>query len=81
ARRAATRGMASGSIRHREFDLESGKRCVGTYFNPLKGKYAGMRMSELSSSYIHWACRELRDGWVKNIFRKERDRRERARLG
>ena len=80
ARRAATRGMASGSIRRQDFDLDSGRRCVGTYFNPLKGKYAGMRMNELSSSYIHWACRELREGWVKNIFRKERERRERARL-
>jgi superfamily II DNA or RNA helicase len=81
ARRAATRGQASGTIRRREFDLESGKRCVGTYFNPLKGKYAGMRMSELTNGYVYWACRELRDGWVKNLFRKERDRRERAGLG
>jgi superfamily II DNA or RNA helicase len=79
ARRAATRGQASGSIRRREFDLESGKRCVGTYFNPLKGKYAGMKMSELTNGYIHWACRDLREGWVKNLFRKERERRERAR--
>lgn len=81
ARRAATRGQASGTIRRREFDLESGRRCVGTYFNPLKGKYSGLRMSELTNSYVYWACRELRDGWVRNLFRKERDRRERARLG
>jgi superfamily II DNA or RNA helicase len=80
ARRAATRGQASGSIRRREFDLGSSQRCVGTYFNPLKGKYAGMKMSELTNGYIHWACRDLREGWVKNLFRKERDRRERARL-
>jgi superfamily II DNA or RNA helicase len=81
ARRAATRGQATGTIRRREFDLESGRRCVGTYFNPLKGKYAGLKMSELTNGYIHWACRDLREGWVKNLFRKERDRRERARLG
>jgi superfamily II DNA or RNA helicase len=80
ARRAATRGQASGSIRRREFDIGAGSRCVGTYFNPLKGKYAGMKMSELTNGYIHWACRDLREGWVKNLFRKERERRERARL-
>ena len=80
ARRAATKGQASGTIRRREFDLSSSSRCVGTYFNPLKGKYAGMKMSELTNGYIHWACRDLREGWVKNLFRKERDRRERARL-
>lgn len=80
ARRAATKGQASGTIRRREFDLGSSSRCVGTYFNPLKGKYAGMKMSELTNGYIHWACRDLREGWVKNLFRKERDRRERARL-
>lgn len=80
ARRAATRGQASGSIRRREFDIGAGSRCVGTYFNPLKGRYAGMKMSELTNGYIHWACRDLREGWVKNLFRKERERRERARL-
>lgn len=81
ARRQATRGAAEGFISRRDFDLETGKRSVGTYMNPLKGKYAGMRMSELQDSYIHWACRELRGGWVRSLFIKERERRERARFG
>ena len=79
-RRLHTHGAAEGFIQRRDFDLESGRRSVGTYMNPLKGKHAGKRMSELQDSYIFWACRELREGWVKNLFRKERDRRERARL-
>lgn len=80
-RRLHTRGAADGFVQRRDFDLETGKRSVGTYRNPLKGKYAHMRMSELQDSYISWACRELKRGWVRDLFNRERERRERIRFG
>ncbi len=50
-------------------------RSVGTYFNPINGKYAGYRMSELPDSYIRWGMRELKTRWVKDVFGKEWKRR------
>lgn len=84
ARRLATQGRATGRLVGRDVDLTSGgKRCVGTYMNPLRGKYGGKKMSDLPDNYIEWACHAptIR-GWVKNLFMRERSRRhERRREG
>lgn len=76
-RRKRMRGQATGDVVGREVDLAyTGKRCVGTYTNPLKGKYAGLRMSELPGGYIRWACDcPGIKGWVKGLFMKEWNRR------
>jgi superfamily II DNA or RNA helicase len=75
-RRMLTRGRASGQVVGQEFHLGGGQRSPGTYMNPLKGKYAGVRMCDLPEHYIHWACENpgLR-GWIKNNFLRERKRR------
>jgi superfamily II DNA or RNA helicase len=76
-RRKRMRGQATGDVVGRDVDLtHTGKRCVGTYTNPLKGKYAGLRMSELPGGYIRWACDcPGIKGWVKGLFAKEWSRR------
>jgi superfamily II DNA or RNA helicase len=77
AQRQALEGQAYGRVAGRTFDLTSGsKRNIGTYMNPLKGKYAGLMMSQLPQHYIDWACNNpgIR-GWIKNNFLKERSRR------
>jgi len=75
-RRMLTRGRASGQVVGQEFHLGGEQRSPGTYMNPLKGKYAGVRMCDLPEHYIHWACANpgLR-GWIKNNFLRERKRR------
>lgn len=77
ARRQKMLGQASGRVVGREFDLASGtQRSIGTYMNPLKGKYAGLMMSQLPGNYIDWACNNPGiKGWIKNNFLKERNRR------
>jgi superfamily II DNA or RNA helicase len=76
ARRKLMEGQASGAIYAEQIDLRSGGRSVGTYMNPLKGKFAGLRMSELPDYYIRWACNNPGlNGWIKNTFMKERSRR------
>ena len=75
--RRRTVGRAVGVVSSTEIDLSGGgKRCVGTYMNPLRGKYGGMRMNQLPDHYIEWACKNpgLR-GWIKGHFLKERSRR------
>ena len=76
-RRRQMVGQASGRVVGREFDPASGaSRSVGTYTNPLRGKFAGLRMNELPGYYIDWACRNPGlKGWIKNTFIKERNRR------
>jgi hypothetical protein len=80
ARRKRMVGQAAGNVVGHEVDLASGgKRSVGTYTNPLKGKFAGLRMSELPDFYLHWAVKNpgIR-GWPKTLFRKEIARREKV---
>lgn len=75
--RRNTHGRGTGRIAGQSVDLSAGsKRCVGTYTNPLRGKFAGQKMSQLPDHYISWACKNpgLR-GWVRNVFSKEKDRR------
>ena len=75
ARRKQMQGRATGSVVGREVDLHfTGRRCVGTYTNPLKGKFAGRRMSELPDYYVSWGSRTL-NGWVRQLFAKELTRR------
>jgi superfamily II DNA or RNA helicase len=81
ARRLATQGRATGRLVGRDVDLTSGgKRCVGTYTNPLRGKYGGQKMSDLPDNYISWACQAPTiKGWVKSLFVRERSRRDERR--
>lgn len=76
-RRRQMVGQAHGQVVGREFDLTTGgRRSVGTYTNPLRGKFAGLRMNELPGYYIDWACNNPGlKGWIKNTFLKERNRR------
>lgn len=77
ARRKLMVGRARGMVIGEEIDLRTGgRRCVGTYMNPLKGKYAGCRMNQLPDWYIAWACQQHTiKGWIKSTFTKERARR------
>jgi hypothetical protein len=76
-RRKRMRGQATGDVVGREVDLAfTGRRDIGTYTNPLKGKYAGLRMNELPGGYIRWACEcPGIKGWVRGLFVKEQSRR------
>jgi hypothetical protein len=79
ARRKLMQGRATGSVVGRDVDLQfTGVRCVGTYTNPLRGKYAGRKMSELPDHYVEWGNRTL-TGWVQKIFGKELVRRWKGR--
>ena len=77
-RRRATVGRAAGKVFGEEVDLAfSGKRSIGTYMNPLRGKFSGLRMNQLPDYYIDWACRNPGiNGWIKRNFIQERKRRE-----
>jgi superfamily II DNA or RNA helicase len=75
ARRKRMQGQATGTVVGREVDLAfTGKRSIGTYTNPLKGKFAGCRMADLPDYYIDWGTRSLK-GWPRTLFAKEKDRR------
>lgn len=74
-RRKRMQGRATGSVVGRDVDLAfTGRRCVGTYTNPLRGRYAGVKMSELPDHYVEWGQRTL-SGWVRQLFGKELARR------
>ena len=75
--RRNTKGEASGTITTVTHELGSdGKRSVGTYKNPLRGKYAGRKLSELPSYYLSWgAGNQKLTGWIRNLYRKEIKRR------
>lgn len=77
AHRQALQGQAEGRVAGHLFDIRGGQqRCVGTYMNPLKGKYAGLRMNQLPDFYLEWAASNPGiKGWIKNTFLKERRRR------
>ncbi len=76
-RRQMTLGRATGVVTSQQIDLGfSGKRSIGTYMNPLRGKYAGLQMNQLPQHYLEWACNNPGlKGWIKNNFLKERRRR------
>jgi superfamily II DNA or RNA helicase len=75
--RRNTHGRGEGRIHGKDVDITwKGVRSVGTYNNPLKGKYAGYKLSELPDHYVHWAAgNEKLNGWIKAMFRKELGRR------
>lgn len=79
-RRRRMTGQATGNVIGQEVDIRhGGKRSIGTYKNPLRGKYAGVRMCDLPDHYIQWACKSV-GGWPRTIFQRERARRhERTR--
>jgi superfamily II DNA or RNA helicase len=76
-RRKKMQGQATGKIWSEDIDIEYGeRRSVGTYMNPLRGKYAGMRMSELPDFYIRWASENQNlSHWIRSTFIRERRRR------
>lgn len=75
--RRNTVGRAHGNVQGQEIDIAwKGRRCVGTYNNPLKGKFAGYKMSQLPGHYIRWACDNHKlTGWIRGMFIKEWERR------
>ena len=76
AMRRATEGAASGRVVGRDIDVVfKGKRSVGTYMNPLRGKYAGKRLSEIPISYLHWGQKNVGTPWIRSLYSKEIRRR------
>lgn len=81
AMRKNTTGRAHGRVVGQEINIEwKGKRSVGTYRNPLKGRYANCTMSQLPEHYLEWGANEVRTSWIRSMFRKELERRYDARL-
>lgn len=73
-RRSQMHGQATGQVVGQEIDLRTGKRSVGTYRNPLRGKYANVKLSDLPDHYVHWAANSVR-GWPGALFQREWRRR------
>lgn len=74
--RRQTTGRASGRVEGREIDVTwHGRRPVGTYNNPLRGKYAGRKMSELPQSYLRWGMENVGTPWIRGLYRAELERR------
>ena len=74
--RRQTSGRASGRVEGREIDVTwQGRRPVGTYSNPLRGRYAGMKMSELPQSYLRWGMENVGTPWIRGLYRAELERR------
>jgi hypothetical protein len=50
--------------------------------NPLRGKYAGKKMSELPYGYLKWGSEGVGTPWIRDLFKKELARRyEHTRAG
>ena len=76
--RANATGRASGVITEQDIDITTGKRSIGTYRNPLGGKYANAKLSELPSHYLSWgAGNQKLKGWIRGLYKKEIERRSR----
>ena len=74
--RRQTSGRASGRVEGREIDVTwQGRRPVGTYSNPLRGRYAGKKMSELPQSYLRWGMENVGTPWIRGLYRAELERR------
>ena len=82
ALRRATVGNATGRVAAHEVDITwRGQRNVGTYKNPLRGKYSGFKLSELPDHYLRWGSENpTLSAWIRNMFRKEMGRRNNGRL-
>ncbi len=76
--RRNTVGQAEGRVTGQEIDISwKGKRSVGTYKNPLRGKFANMRMSELPHHYLAWGAGNPKlTGWIRSMFAREMRRRD-----
>jgi superfamily II DNA or RNA helicase len=73
--RRNTQGQAAGRVATLEVDLSARSiQRVGTYTNPLKGKYAGYKLGALPGFYVDWAASNTK-GWIRALFIKERARR------
>ena len=73
--RRNTHGQAVGRVATQEVDLSARSiRSVGTYTNPLKGRYAGYKLGALPPFYIDWAAANTK-GWIRALFLKEKERR------
>lgn len=73
--RRETQGRARGQLYEQQFELSS-RRSVGTYKNPLKGKFSGYRLSELPGYYLRWGADNPRlTKWIRQMYRKEIKRR------
>lgn len=78
--RRNTIGRATGHVTGREIDISfRGKRPVGTYMNPLKGKFAGQRMADLPVHYLRWGAANVGTPWIRSLFHKELERRHAVR--
>lgn len=74
--RRQTTGRASGRVEGREIDVTwQGRRPIGTYSNPLRGRYAGKKMSELPQSYLRWGMENVGTPWIRGLYRAELERR------
>lgn len=75
--RRNTIGRADGRVAGSEIDITwKGKRSVGTYRNPLKGKYGGVQMSSLPEFYVRWGSgNDKLTGWIRSMFKQELERR------
>jgi superfamily II DNA or RNA helicase len=75
--RRNTHGRGEGRIHGKDVDITwKGARSVGTYNNPLKGKYSGFKLCELPDHYVGWAAgNDKLNGWIRAMFRKELGRR------
>lgn len=74
--RAETEGTASGRLTERGFEIGRGPASVGTYKNPLKGKFAGKKLSELPGYYLRWGADNKKlTGWIRGLYQKELKRR------
>ncbi len=81
ARRLRMSGQATGTVITTAVDLRAtGKRCVGTYHNPLRGRYTGCILSELPIHYVQWAAQNGKlTPWIRTMFRREEVRRNARR--
>jgi len=75
AMRQNTQGQGQGNVNGQHVDLTSRSvASIGTYKNPLKGKFAGVKLGALPDHYVDWAAKST-GGWIQGLFRKERQRR------
>jgi len=75
AMRQATTGRGMGVVRSQQIDLTGRSNAsVGTWRNPLKGRYHHVKLGALPHSYVKWASTETK-GWVRELFLKEMRRR------
>jgi superfamily II DNA or RNA helicase len=80
AYRKSVTGRAVGNVRSEEIDIQRiedrDDRSIGTYRNPLRGKYAGVQLSQLPWHYLTWGVDNTTlSGWIRALYRKEMTRR------